>query len=564
MYRNSVRFSLYWMALSVLVSVLLIRRSLHDEMIPQRHLVPSLSSVDLSLLIVPTEDDESFVDTTKNDSKMEVAPTKLQPSSSQSSIDFHHLSTRTTNQSSTFTAQQRIMAAAHFSLAQSRQQQQQQHLIPTPRNSSQSVFFSTIYNFNNRSWVLPKQCESRCHSTVDPSGPYLLSHSAYGELADIDTNHWKPAQALLDFTQKQFWNECFPPIVIIYLYTMRDVNHLWRQMTMFPGNLKRPYIILATGWVIDYSLPFMQRLLQDPNLIRIYASSVELNRQDPYQVEKLYTLPLGLIRNPELDQGTALVNVMTSLRRNVSSLVSAATTTPETYGESPRVLQPQEAGPQRNTKLLLVNFSPYNFKAQFRTEPFQHCCNSTETVRLNTTCTEGGFYDYVPNPRGGVRRKYTPTEWQQASRFVYRDWAQHKYTVAPRGQKMDCYRFWESLYVGSVPIVWRGHQYYRDLLDRYFHLSEHEVPILYVDHWHNITKDYLEQEWPRFAQILAQPEWQTWPPKYLTMDYVEEEIRQAVQHVMETRGETLSPEGTQYYNPDDRDWFWKDRHRCHE
>ena len=186
MYRNSVRFSLYWMALSVLVNVLLIRRSLHDEMIPQRHLVPSLSSVDLSW-IVPTEDDESFVDTTKNDSKMEVAPTALQ-SSSLSSLDFHHLSTRTTNQSSTFTAQQRIMAAAHFSLAQSRQQQQQQqqqqHLIPTPRNSSQSVFFTTIYNFNNRTWVFSKQCESRCYSTVDPrtgrfptrgdpSGPYL-------------------------------------------------------------------------------------------------------------------------------------------------------------------------------------------------------------------------------------------------------------------------------------------------------------------------------------------------------------------------------------------------------
>ena len=359
---------------------------------------------------------------------------------------------------------------------------------------------------------------------------------------------------------------------------MRDVNHLWRQMTMFPGNLKRPYIILATGWVIDYSLPFMQRLLQDPNLIRIYASSVEVNREDLYQVEKLYTLPLGLIRNPELDQGTALVDVMTSLRQNTFSLVSATTTTTrttpsalfhDTTDESYHFLQQQqqqEAGPQRYTKLLLVNFSPYNFKAKFRTEPFQHCCNSTETMRLNTTCTGGGFYAFSPQRQtdGSVRRKYTPTEWQQASRSVYRDWAQHKYTVAPRGQKMDCYRFWESLYVGSVPIVRRQHAYYRDLLDRYFHLPETEVPILYVDHWHNITKDYLEQEWPRFANILAQPEWQTWPPKYLTMDYVEEEIRQAVQHVMETRGETLSPEGTQYYNPDDRDWFWNNRHRCHE
>ena len=322
---------------------------------------------------------------------------------------------------------------------------------------------------------------------------------------------------------------------------------------------------MATGWVIDYSRPFMQKLLRDPNLIRIYSSSVELNREDLYQVEKLYTLPLGLIRDSNMDQGTTLVDVMTSLQKTFSVVTTPAVADHQTPDEPYRVLQQQEeAGPQRYTKLLLVNFSPYYFKAKFRTEPFQHCCNSTETTRLNTTCTGGGFYEFVPNPRGVVRRKYTRTEWRGASRSVYHDWAQHKYTVAPRGQKVDCYRFWESMYVGSVPIVCRGHQYYRDLLERYFHLSEHEVPILYVDHWHNITKDYLEQEWPRFAQILAQPEWQTWPPKYLTMDYVEEEIRQAVQHVMETRGETLSPEGTQYYNPDDRDWFWKDRHRCHD
>ena len=434
-----------------------------------------------------------------------------------------------------------------------------------PKNDVEEVITISSSSLNltsrPRPWVIPSQCLKVCRITVDPRtgrfptrvnprGPYLLSNSAYGELADIDYNSWDATTKLMNVSKVDFWNDCLPPVVVIYLYTSRDVNGFWKQMTRLPHNLKRPYIIIATGWVIDFSLKWIQPILKDPNLLRIYASSVEIKRKDPYQVEKVYTIPLGLIRDHGMDQGTGLVSAMTSIHP-VNQIHSAS---------APKYEDPSKPqSVQQHSKLLLVNFSPHNFKSKFRTLPYNHCCNSTETARLNTTCTGGGFYDFTSYGS----RKFLPAEWRRASSSIYRTWSQHKYTVAPRGQKVDCYRFWESLYVGSVPIVLRRHAYYRDLLERFFHLEEKDAPILYVDSWTNITKEFLEEQWPRFQEVLSRPEWNTWPPKYLTIDYVEKEIRKVVENAFETRKDTLAQEASQYYDPKDRDWFWKDRRRCH-
>ena len=109
------------------------------------------------------------------------------------------------------------------------QQQQEDQLSGKPRKNE-----TTRPVPITKTWVLPSQCESLCHNTVDPRtgryptrvsprGPYLLSNSAYGELADIDYNNWPVTQPLMNVSQASFWNKCFPPIVIIYLYTMRDI-----------------------------------------------------------------------------------------------------------------------------------------------------------------------------------------------------------------------------------------------------------------------------------------------------------------------------------------------------
>ena len=63
----------------------------------------------------------------------------------------------------------------------------------------------------------------------------------------------------------------------------------------------------------------------------------------------------------------------------------------------------------------------------------------------------------------------------------FRDIAEHRYVLCPDGNGIDCFRTWEALYLGSIPIVKRSRvtEQFSDL------------PILIVDDLFNITHDQL-------------------------------------------------------------------------
>lgn len=61
----------------------------------------------------------------------------------------------------------------------------------------------------------------------------------------------------------------------------------------------------------------------------------------------------------------------------------------------------------------------------------------------------------------------------------------HKYVVCPRGNGIDTHRLWETLYMGSVPIV------KRDINNWYYNA----LPILYVNDWSDITEELLHDMW---------------------------------------------------------------------
>jgi hypothetical protein len=71
----------------------------------------------------------------------------------------------------------------------------------------------------------------------------------------------------------------------------------------------------------------------------------------------------------------------------------------------------------------------------------------------------------------------------------YTEVMQHKFIVSPEGFGIDCYRHWESLYLGAIPIVQR---------------SEHmetfsDLPILYTDDYSEITEAYLRDVYEDFC-----------------------------------------------------------------
>lgn len=60
-----------------------------------------------------------------------------------------------------------------------------------------------------------------------------------------------------------------------------------------------------------------------------------------------------------------------------------------------------------------------------------------------------------------------------------------KFVLCPRGNGIDTHRLWESLYMGSIPIIkkYTTHELLTDL------------PILFIDDWTEITEEYLKQKW---------------------------------------------------------------------
>ena len=85
---------------------------------------------------------------------------------------------------------------------------------------------------------------------------------------------------------------------------------------------------------------------------------------------------------------------------------------------------------------------------------------------------------------------WTTCRFDKDSKFFpyerYRDFIKelkdHMFMVCPQGHGLDCHRNWESLYVRRVPVMKR-HPYFERLMEGF--------PVLFVDHWSDITKDLL-------------------------------------------------------------------------
>jgi len=66
----------------------------------------------------------------------------------------------------------------------------------------------------------------------------------------------------------------------------------------------------------------------------------------------------------------------------------------------------------------------------------------------------------------------------------------HSFTLAPRGNGIDTHRLWESLYLGSIPIVKKT----KGMEDFY------DLPILFVDNWDNLSEEFLKNKLNEFQK----------------------------------------------------------------
>jgi len=87
------------------------------------------------------------------------------------------------------------------------------------------------------------------------------------------------------------------------------------------------------------------------------------------------------------------------------------------------------------------------------------------------------------------------------------DMAKSKFVLSPEGCGIECYRTWEAMYIGCIPIVKSGP------LD---HLYD-DLPVLIVDDWNLITEKFLNKKYEEFQQ-------RTFNLKKLYMPYWIEQI----------------------------------------
>ena len=84
----------------------------------------------------------------------------------------------------------------------------------------------------------------------------------------------------------------------------------------------------------------------------------------------------------------------------------------------------------------------------------------------------------------------------------------HKFVICPRGNGLDTHRIWETLYLGSIPVV-------RKDINNWFYKS---LPILYVNSWNDVTEDFLNSMWPEYssANNKRMLEFEYWKNKILS------------------------------------------------
>jgi len=69
----------------------------------------------------------------------------------------------------------------------------------------------------------------------------------------------------------------------------------------------------------------------------------------------------------------------------------------------------------------------------------------------------------------------------------------HKFVVCPDGNGIDTHRLWETLYMGSIPIVKKS-------INSFFYT---ELPICFVVDWDEVTEDFLNETYQEFLEKKA-------------------------------------------------------------
>jgi|LauGreDrversion4_2_1035121.scaffolds.fasta_scaffold12789_5 hypothetical protein len=163
------------------------------------------------------------------------------------------------------------------------------------------------------------------------------------------------------------------------------------------------------------------------------------------------------------------------------------------YGNIPMMLEVFQT-PREIKNLVYLNFSRFSngyFIASYEFErvPLYEMLHSKPWV----TCGE-------------------PVNTFEGRKEFLKEIRNHEFVLCPRGNGVDTHRLWETLYMGSIPIV------KNDIA----HSGWQDLPILFINNWNEITEERLIEEKKRIEST-------TWNFEKLRVSYWIDRIRRSIQ-----------------------------------
>ncbi len=196
--------------------------------------------------------------------------------------------------------------------------------------------------------------------------------------------------------------------------------------TMHPY-IKNPYMILTHGDCLESMKKKYYAYLEDPKVIRWFGIH-------PCKTlhAKFTPIPLGVIQQPENHKRAKELHA--------------------TFGRLRRTSEKKE--------LLYMNFADFQ---------------KPERKKVREMF---------------INRQYCKRGLRQPFESYLKEMSECKFTLSPAGLGPDCYRTWEALLVGSIPIVRKSQ------LDPLFE----GLPVLIIDEWEEIDEEYLNK---KYAEIMS-------------------------------------------------------------
>jgi hypothetical protein len=212
-------------------------------------------------------------------------------------------------------------------------------------------------------------------------------------------------------------------VIVVYTNT-HWVEHFFNELKTFKTDKK--FILITHN--SDHDLNEYVYNLKPNNIIKWYSQNVNyVNNKNDFE-----SIPIGLENPIWFPNANKISNLIDTLKK------------------------------EKNIKnLLYVNHTIMSYPNE-RSEPYELFTNKN-------WCTIE-FYENGKNYNNYINNVYN-----------------HKFVLSPRGNGLDTHRFWETLYLKSIPVVIKNpnNSYYLDL------------PVVFVNKWDEVTEEYLNSEYER-------------------------------------------------------------------